>query len=33
MDLKYINNVKYMDEIEKLYLEAFPKDERFPFGY
>ena len=31
MDLKYINNVKYMDEIEKLYLEAFPKDERFPF--
>ncbi len=20
-----------MDEIEKLYLEAFPKDERFPF--
>ena len=31
MDLKYINNIKYMDEIEKLYLEAFPKDERFPF--
>ena len=31
MELKYINNGKYMDEIEKLYLEAFPKDERFPF--
>lgn len=31
MELTYINNGKYMDEIEKLYLEAFPKDERFPF--
>ena len=31
MDLKYINNGKYIDEIEKLYLKSFPEDERFPF--
>ena len=31
MNLKYINNGKYMNEIEKLYLKSFPKDERFAF--
>lgn len=32
MDLKYINNGKYMDEIKKLYLKSFPEKERFSFG-
>lgn len=32
MDLKYINNGKYMDEIKKLYLKSFPEEERFSFG-
>ena len=31
MNLKYINNDKYMNEIEKLYLKSFLKDERFSF--
>lgn len=31
MNLFYINNSKYIDKIEKLYLNAFPKEERFPF--
>lgn len=31
MKLKYINNGKYIAEIEKLYLKAFPESERFPF--
>ena len=31
MYLKYINNSKYLNEIEELYLKSFPKDERFPF--
>ena len=31
MSLKYINNIEYANEIEKLYLNSFPKEERFPF--
>ncbi len=31
MILKYINDGKYIKEIEELYLKSFPKDERFPF--
>ncbi|MBR1376589.1 MAG: GNAT family N-acetyltransferase [Bacilli bacterium] len=33
MNLKYIdcNKSKYKDEIRNLYLNAFPKEERFPF--
>ena len=31
MTLKYIKNEEYKREIEKLYLESFPKEERFPF--
>ena len=31
MTLKYTGNGEYKNEIEKLYLESFPKDERFPF--
>ncbi len=31
MDLKYIKNGKYMDEIKNLYLKSFPEDERFSF--
>lgn len=31
MSLKYLNDVKYIKEIEKIYLESFPKEERFPF--
>ena len=31
MNFKYINYLKYKDELEKLYLSAFPKEERFPF--
>lgn len=31
MSLKYINNIEYANKIEKLYLNSFPKEERFPF--
>lgn len=31
MYFTYCNNLKYKDKIEKLYLSAFPKEERFPF--
>ena len=31
MSLRYINNIEYANEIEKLYLNSFPKEERFPF--
>lgn len=31
MDFTYCNSLKYKDKIEKLYLSAFPKEERFPF--
>ena len=31
MSLKYINNIEYSNEIEELYLNSFPKEERFPF--
>ena len=31
MNLLYTNNQEYKDRIEKLYLESFPEDERFPF--
>lgn len=31
MTLKYIKNEEYKREIKKLYLESFPKEERFPF--
>lgn len=31
MSLKYINNSKYVNKIEELYLNSFPEDERFPF--
>lgn len=31
MNLKYINNDKYTNQIEKLYLKSFPDNERFPF--
>ena len=31
MSLKYINNIEYANEIEELYLNSFPKEERFPF--
>ena len=31
MYLKYINNSKYLNEIEELYLNSFPEDERFSF--
>ena len=31
MSLRYINNIEYANEIEKLYLESFPDEERFPF--
>lgn len=33
MYFKYINNSKYVNKIEELYLNSFPEDERFPFGY
>ena len=29
MSLKYINNIEYANEIEELYLNSFPKEERF----
>lgn len=31
MNLEYINNCKYMDDIKNLYLKSFTKGERFPF--
>ena len=31
MYLKYIDNNKYINKIEELYLNSFPEDERFPF--
>ena len=31
MLLKYIEKEEYKSKIEKLYLESFPKEERFPF--
>ena len=31
MTLKYIKNEEYKNKIEKLYLESFPEEERFPF--
>lgn len=31
MNFNYINNLKYKDELEELYLSAFPKEERFSF--
>lgn len=31
MYFTYCNNLKYKDKLEKLYLSAFPKEERFPF--
>lgn len=31
MSLKYINNIEYANEIEELYLNSFPKEERFLF--
>ena len=31
MNLLYINSQEYKDRIEKLYLQSFPEDERFPF--
>ena len=31
MTLTYIENGEYKNEIEKLYLKSFPKEERFPF--
>lgn len=31
MNFAYTNDLKYINKIEKLYLESFPKDERFPF--
>ena len=31
MNLKYITYPKYKKEIKHVYLEAFPKEERFPF--
>ena len=31
MYFNYCNNLKYQDELEELYLSAFPKEERFPF--
>ena len=31
MYFKYINNSKYVNKIEELYLNSFPKEERFPF--
>jgi len=29
--LKYLSNEEYINEIEELYLNSFPDDERFPF--
>ena len=31
MSLKYIDYNEYINEIEKLYLNSFPEDEKFPF--
>ena len=31
MNFNYINDLKYKDELEELYLSAFPKEERFSF--
>lgn len=31
MHLNYIDYSKYKDKVESLYLESFPKEERFPF--
>lgn len=31
MSLFYTSDYKYINKIEKLYLHAFPKEERFPF--
>ena len=31
MYFKYINNSKYVNKIEELYLNSFPEGERFPF--
>lgn len=31
MTFKYINNSKYVNKIEELYLNSFPENERFPF--
>ena len=31
MSFKYINNSKYVNKIEELYLNSFPENERFPF--
>ena len=31
MYLKYMDNNKYINKIEELYLNSFPEDERFPF--
>ena len=31
MFLKYVDSNKYTNKIEELYLNTFPKDERFPF--
>ena len=31
MKLNYVDFSKYKDKVESLYLESFPKEERFPF--
>ena len=31
MNFNYINDLKYKDKLEELYLSAFPEEERFPF--
>ncbi len=31
MNFKYISYPEYKENIKNLYLEAFPKNERFPF--
>ena len=31
MNFEYVSYPKYKENIKKLYLEAFPKNERFPF--
>lgn len=31
MNFNYVYDLKYKDKLEKLYLSAFPKEERFPF--
>ena len=31
MQLKFLNYSKYIEQVEKLYLESFPEEERFTF--